>query len=190
MPEKQIVLEWTASLLGLVYLFLIAKKNKWAWFFGGISSFIYVFVFFKSNLQAQALLSIAYVFMSVFAFWSWNREGEIKLITWRRGQHLLAAQFILLIGGIVIWMKQSDFSTFHEKETFVLDLFIALFSVFATTLGILKEKSNWIYWIFINLACVILYLNANLYATSVLYAGYFILGIYGLREWNKKTTAI
>jgi nicotinamide mononucleotide transporter len=190
MPDKQFVLEWTASLLGLVYLFLIAKKNKWAWSFGGISSFIYVFVFFKSNLQAQAFLAIAYVFMSIYAFWSWNREDKITLISWRLGHHLLAIQLIFLFGGAVIWMKQSDFSTFHEKETFVLDLFIALFSVFATALGILKEKSNWMYWIFINLACVVLYLQANLYATTILYASYFILGIYGLREWNKKTEAI
>ncbi len=190
MLDTQFLLEWTASLLGLIYLFLIAKKNKWAWFFGGISSFMYVFVFFKSNLQAQALLSIAYVFMSIYAFWSWNREDKIALITWRRGHHLLAIQFIVFIGGMVIWAKHSEFTTYHNKETFALDLFIALFSVFATALGILKEKSNWIYWIFINLACVTLYLNANLYATSVLYTAYFILGIYGLREWNKKTDTI
>jgi nicotinamide mononucleotide transporter PnuC len=73
-----------------------------------------------------------------------------------------------------------------EKETYVMDVFIALFSLFATILGVLKEKSNWIYWLFINLACIMLYLNSALYATSILYAAYFLLGIYGLREWYKK----
>jgi nicotinamide mononucleotide transporter len=179
-------LEWTAAAAGAGYLFLVAKKNKWAWLFGGISSFIYIFVFYQSNLPAQSVLSVVYVLLSVFAFWSWNREGEITLISWKLRNHLFAIQLILLIGGFIAWFKLGFLHDFIEKETYVMDVFIALFSLFATILGVLKEKSNWVYWLFINLACIALYLNAALYATAILYAAYFLLGIYGLREWNKK----
>lgn len=187
MENINLLLEWTAAATGGIYLFLVAKKNKWAWLTGGISSFIYIFVFYRSNLPAQSFLSIAYVFLSVFAFWLWNREGEITLVSWKRRNHLFAVQIILLIGGFIAWLKLGSFHDFIEKETFVLDLFIALFSLFATILGVLKEKSNWIYWLFINSACILLYANAQLYATTILYAAYFLLGIYGLREWNKKS---
>jgi nicotinamide mononucleotide transporter PnuC len=186
MENINLLLEWTAAVTGAVYLFLVGKKNKWAWLYGGFSSFIYIFVFYRSNLPAQSFLSFAYVLLSVFAFWSWNREEEITLISWKQRNHLFAVQIILLMGGFISWAKLGSFHEFAEKETFVFDVFIALFSLFATLLGVLKERSNWIYWLFINLACIILYFNAQLYATTILYAAYFLLGIYGLREWNKK----
>jgi nicotinamide mononucleotide transporter len=180
-----LLLEWVAAVFGAAYLYLVAKKNKWAWLFGGMSSFLFIFVFYQSKLPAQAILSLAYVILSIYAYWSWNREGEIALVSWKISNHLFAIQIILLIGGTIAWIKLPEMKTFGEKETFLLDLFIALFSLFATILGVLKEKSNWIYWIFINLACILLYANAALYATVLLYSAYFVLGIYGLREWNK-----
>jgi nicotinamide mononucleotide transporter len=186
MENNVLILEWTAAASGAGYLFLVAKKNKWAWLSGGISSFIYIFVFYQSELFAQSILSLAYVLLSVFAFWSWKREGEISLVSWKLRNHMFAIQIILLISGFITWFKLGSFHKFAEKETFVLDVIIALFSLFATILSVLKEKSNWIYWLFINLACIALYVNAQLYATTMLYAAYFLLGIYGLREWNKK----
>jgi nicotinamide mononucleotide transporter PnuC len=108
------------------------------------------------------------------------------LISWKLKKHLFAIPSILLIGIGISWLTLGSFQEFANKQTVVWDVFIALFSLFATILGVLKEKSNWIYWLFINLACIVLYLNAALYATSILYAAYFLLGIYGLREWYKK----
>ncbi len=189
MENSVLFLEWTAAVCGAGYLFLVAKKNKWAWLSGGISSFMYIFVFYQSELFAQAILSFAYVVLSLLAFWSWNREGEITLISWKLRNHLFAIQFLFLIGGLICWYHAESFQQFMDKETFVWDVFIAIFSLFATILGVLKEKSNWVYWLFINLACIALYLQAHLYATTILYAAYFLLGIYGLREWNKKPIA-
>jgi len=183
---KWLILEWSAAVLGAVYLVLIAKKNKWAWVIGGISSFLYIFVFIQSTLPAQAILSVAYVFLSMYAFWSWNRESEIHLVSWQVKRHLIAILSLCLLGGIITWTRLDDLKSFAEKESFVLDVFLAIFSLFATVLGVLKEKSNWIYWLFINFAYLLLYVNAQLYATVLLYAAYFLLGIYGLREWNKK----
>ena len=186
MATIDLLLEWTAATTGAGYLFLVAKKNKWAWLSGGISSFIYILVFYRSNLPAQSFLSVAYVLLSAFAFWSWNQEDEITLISWKLKKHFFAIPSILLIGIGISWLTLGSFQEFANKQTVVWDVFIALFSLFATILGVLKEKSNWIYWLFINLACIVLYLNAALYATSILYAAYFLLGIYGLREWYKK----
>lgn len=186
MLDEHFLLEWTAALLGALYLWLIAKKSKWAWLAGGMSSFLYVFVFYQSNVYAQSYLSIAYVCMSVYAFWSWSREGEVKLVKWKRSQHLQAILLIFIVGGIIIYIQKDKLLHFEEKETFVLDLYIALFSFYATILGILKEKTNWIYWLFINFTCICLFLQQGLLPTSLLYLSYFLLGIYGLIQWNKK----
>lgn len=186
MATIDLLLEWTAATTGAGYLFLVAKKNKWAWLSGGISSFIYVFVFYRSNLPAQSILSVAYVLLSVFAFWSWNKEDEITLVSWKLSRHLMMIPTILLIGIGISWFTLCTFREMTQNETVIWDVFIALFSLFATILSTLKEKSNWIYWLVINLACIVLYWNAELYATTILYAAYFLLGVYGLREWYKK----
>ena len=104
MATIDLLLEWTAATTGAGYLFLVAKKNKWAWLSGGISSFIYVFVFYRSNLPAQSILSVAYVLLSVFAFWSWNKEDEITLVSWKLSRHLMMIPTILLMGIGISWL--------------------------------------------------------------------------------------
>lgn len=186
MVDAHFFTEWTAALLGALYLWLIAKKSKWAWLAGGLSSFLYIFVFYHSKVYAQSYLSIAYVGMSVYAFWSWSREGEVKLVRWKLSQHLQAILLIFLVGAVIVYTQKENLPHFEEKKTFLLDLYIALFSFYATILGILKEKTNWIYWLFINFACICLFVQQGLFPTALLYLSYFLLGIYGLIQWNKK----
>jgi nicotinamide riboside transporter PnuC len=58
MTTIDLLLEWTAAATGAGYLFLVAKKNKWAWLSGGISSFIYIFVFYSCLFFIHFLIAL------------------------------------------------------------------------------------------------------------------------------------
>ena len=48
-----------------------------------------------------------------------------------------------------------------------------------------KFIENWIFWIVIDGASILLYVNRNLYLTSVLYLLYTLLAAYGYTQWRK-----
>jgi len=61
-----------------------------------------------------------------------------------------------------------------------------VFSVMNTFLMARKVIENWLYWIVINSGAIILYWQAELYITIVLFIIYLALAIVGYKEWQKK----
>ena len=46
-----------------------------------------------------------------------------------------------------------------------------------------RRIENWILWIAIDVAAVLLYINRGLYPTAGLYAGMLVMSLFGLKEW-------
>ena len=44
------VVEFSAIILSLLYVWLAAQENKWCWLFGGLGSAIYVFINYQAAL--------------------------------------------------------------------------------------------------------------------------------------------
>ncbi|MBK6950740.1 MAG: nicotinamide mononucleotide transporter [Crocinitomicaceae bacterium] len=66
--------EWIAVSCGVLYVILAAYRKIACWFFGLISSGIYVYLCFKSNLLIETGLQIFYIFMSVYGWISWHKK--------------------------------------------------------------------------------------------------------------------
>jgi nicotinamide mononucleotide transporter len=58
------VVEWIAVFASLAYVILIARKRSVGWFFAVISSGVYVYICFVSQLYLETLLQIFYVGMA------------------------------------------------------------------------------------------------------------------------------
>jgi nicotinamide mononucleotide transporter len=63
------------------------------------------------------------------------------------------------------------------------DSAIAGASVAAQILLGFRRIENWIVWIAVDVAAVMLYINRGLYPTAGLYGGMLVMCIFGLREW-------
>jgi len=63
------------------------------------------------------------------------------------------------------------------------DSAIAGASVAAQILLGYRRIENWVLWIAIDVAAVLLYIDRGLYPTAGLYGGMLVMSLFGLREW-------
>ena len=63
------------------------------------------------------------------------------------------------------------------------DSAIAGASVAAQILLGYRRIENWVLWIAIDVAAVLLYIDRGLYPTAGLYGGMLVMSLFGLKEW-------
>ena len=67
--------EWIAVVMGVVYVLLIMRRNRWGWVAGGISSLILAVLAARAHLPMQAVLQFSYVLAAVYGWWHWAPVG-------------------------------------------------------------------------------------------------------------------
>jgi nicotinamide mononucleotide transporter len=177
------VLEGAGALLGLVYVLLAIRENRLCWIAGAAASVVFFFVFRKADLPMQALLQIYYVGVAIHGWVHWGRPGSdgelaVTRLTWRGW--LLG--LTLLVGTTAATLGMRSDGVTAEA---VLDCATSWSGVLATWLVARKILEAWLWWIVIDLATIVLYLQAGLLASSALYALYTGLAYLGWREWHK-----
>lgn len=172
--------ELFAVIFGLFYLFFILLKKQIAWFFGILSSLIYIFVFWESKLFLQSYLQIFYIGIGVFGLINWSKTPNEKPKHWPFKSHLL----LMVVGVFMALILGKLFKEFQQQFPY-LDAFISVFCLLATFLTAKSILENWYYWIVLNLLSIILFHFQELYLTEILFLFNFSMSIVGLFYWKK-----
>ena len=62
----QSLLQQVAVVTAIAYLLFAIRQNIWCWFFAGISTGIYVWLFFDARLYMESVLNAFYFAMAVY----------------------------------------------------------------------------------------------------------------------------
>jgi nicotinamide mononucleotide transporter len=176
-------LEGLAVVTALAYLLLAARESLWCWLWAGISSALYVWIFWNARLYMESMLNVYYVVMALWGWWSWRYGGQqhaglrIRTLPWRQHCVLLAAilGLALVNGGLA--------RRYTAAAMPFMDSLVTWGAVLTTALVVRKVLENWVYWLVIDSVSLWLYLNRGLYLTALLFAAYLVLVLFGLRTW-------
>jgi len=172
--------ELFAVIFGLFYLFFVLVKKRIAWYFGILSSLIYIFVFWESKLFLQSYLQIFYIGIGIFGLINWGKTPNEKPKAWPIKYHLL----LFIIGFVISLILGIVFKEFQQQYPY-FDAFISVFCLLATFLTAKSILENWYYWIVLNLLSIILFHLQELYLTEILFLFNFCMSIFGLLYWKK-----
>lgn len=180
------LLEWVAAGLGVINIALLIFRSQWNFAFAILSVSLYVFVFFEKRLYAESGLQIFFIVANVWGWMMWRRAartgGEsnavpVRWLDWpSRLTWLVAASALSLNLG---WLMHR----FTNASAPFVDGPIAVFSMSAQVLLGYRRIENWVLWIAIDVAAVLLYINRGLYPTAGLYGGMLVMSLIGLKEW-------
>jgi nicotinamide mononucleotide transporter len=181
-----LVLEIVAVLCGVAYVILAARKNSWCWPFGILGSAISIYIFIVySKLYAEALLYSYYVVAGVMGWFFW-KKGETSSSPDIVSKPLKNHFFLLLFGLFLsLGLYQLIAVFFPEAQRPLFDSFTTIFSFIATWLTVKKWIENWLYWIVINLASIVLYQSRGLELYSYLMLFNAIVALYGYIRWRE-----
>ncbi len=178
--------EIAAALIGVAYILLAAKESQWCWLFAFISTLIYTVLFWEGQLPMQALLNFYYMGMAVYGYWLWQKNGSfgqsLVISSWRWSQHVLFIIVGVGISALVTYYLEST----GTSQSPMLDAYTTVFSVMNTWLIAKKIIQNWLYWVVIDTAAVVLYIETAYYATAALFVLNTILAVVGYLNWRKR----
>jgi len=178
------LVEWIAVGFGLVYLILAMREHIACWAMALISTSLFLWLFWQAKLMMESALQVYYIAMAVYGWWQWrggNSGTEKAIQTLSAKQHLaIGAAVALLTLGSGLWLSEQT-----EASQPFLDSFTTWGSIITTLLVAHKVLENWLYWIVIDIASIVLYANSGLWVTVVLFALYVILAVLGYFQWRK-----
>lgn len=179
------LLELAAVIFAVAYLVLAVRENSLCWYAAGISTLIFLFIFWDVKLYMESGLQIYYLAMAFYGWYQWrgaNREtANLRVSKWRAKQHVIALALI----ATLTFISGSLLNSGTDANLPYLDSFTTWASVVTTFMVTRKILENWFYWLVIDSVSIYLYLDRELYFTSLLFAIYIVIIFFGWFAWNR-----
>ena len=183
--EAMTVVEGLAVFLGLAYIILAAKEIIWCWLAAFISVCLYIYICLNAKLYAETGLQFFYLIMAIYGWLQWRKgkhKKEIRISEWKPSYHIIN----ILLSSLLAFALGYYFDNYTDAANPYIDSFTTAFAISTTYLVTKKILSNWLYWIVVDGVSVYLYFSRELYHTTLLFAAYVIIVIFGYISWRKQ----
>lgn len=177
--------EVLAVALAVAYLVLAIRENIWCWACAGLSTAIYVWLFFGAKLYMESGLNAFYFAMAIYGWHVWY-SGRIDghkrpVVRWPVWTHAIA------IVTIVVASIASGYllSTQTDAAYPYIDSATTWSAIWATFLVARKVLENWWYWLVIDVASVFIYWSRDLELTAGLFIVYVAMIPFGIVAWTR-----
>jgi nicotinamide mononucleotide transporter len=178
-------IEVAGFVTGALCVWLVARQNPWNWPIGIANNIAFLVLFWGSGLYADSGLQIVYMALAVYGWWAWVRGGDqhsaLHVSRTTTPQWVWLAVAGVLGTGLLHWVLV----TFTESTVPFWDAVTTVLSLLATWGQARKKVECWWLWIAADVIYVPLYAYKELYLTAVLYVGFMVLCVLGLRNWTK-----
>ena len=162
-------LEIIGAVIGLIYLYLEYKANRWLWLFGVIMPVVYIVIF--------------------SSIWGWMVWTKKKKNSAKNGKiSHTPTRFIvpLTLAGIAIFaLIAFILVNYTDSPVPYGDAFTTALSIIAMWMLAFKYIEQWGLWFVVNSISCGLYFWKDLYYTSGLFAVYAVISIFGYLEWKR-----
>ena len=182
-------LEILGTIVGVIYLILEYRASIYLWIAGIVMPAIYIFVYNEAGLYADFGINIYYLLAAVYGLVVWklgrtkNADKEIeKPITHVPGKVYAPLALVFAIAWLGIAYVLANYT---NSDVVWLDSFTTALSVVGMWLLAHKYVEQWLSWIAVDIVSAGLYVYKELYFTSVLYAVYAIIAIFGYLKWKQ-----
>ena len=184
----ELIIEIIAVATGLLSVWYSKKINVLVFPIGIISVLLYVFIFIKNGLFANAIINFLYFVISVFGWWNWvkatsneqratsNDNLQVTFLTKKHRLLTLAIVFVLLVISKI-------FTT--DTPTF-LDYFTGVLGLGGMLLTALKKVENWVLYMLCDIILIPLCIVNDLYLTVLQYIIYAIIAVMGYISWSEE----
>jgi len=185
-------IEVIGALSGLIYLYLEIKQRIWLWPLGIITSAFYIYIFYTSKFYADMGLQVYYLIVSIYGWYHWLFGGKVKAKNSLPVANTPKSNYLPLAAASVALIVIIRYILIHYTDSPVPtgDAFTTALSITATWMLARKYIEHWWLWVIVDSVSLVLYINKELYPTSVLFAFYTAMSFVGYFQWKKEKNGL
>ena len=187
-------IEFVGTILYLLSVWLISRRNILTWPVGIVSVLLYMVLFYQIRLYSDAMEQVYYLGASVYGWWYWSRSVQAKhaitdvgyssrraMVAWL----VITAALSVALGAVMSHVHEWVPRVFPEAASYpYLDALTTVMSLVAMWLMARKHIESWIYWIVVDVIGIWLYFVKDVRFISLLYVVLLVLAIRGLFDWR------
>lgn len=169
---------------GVFSVVLCSKKKLSSYLFGFIQLGTYMILAWKNCFYGEFMENIFYAVTMILGIWLWKKnygEKEVKTRKLTKIQWFLYTTTCFL--GIIFLSRYLK-STNDPQP--VLDSITTVPAIFAQFLMILRYREQWIFWLLLDLATILLWYRAGNWCMVSQYVFWSINCVYGWILWSKE----
>ena len=178
------VIEFASVILAFIAIALGIRGTRWTWPFYFVSSLLYGWLFWESDLFASAAMQLIFITAAVWGWFSWGSEGVQIPSRLTPATRMIGAAGIVGLWALLAPVLQSIGGVASRGDAFML-----VGSLAAQLLMVLQKMETWPVWIAVNLVGTVLYASQGLYFTSLFYAVLIAMAVTGWRAWSARAAA-
>lgn len=171
--------------MAVAYLLLAIRQNIWCWLCAGVSTAIYIWLFYDAKLYMESGLNAFYFAMAIYGWYVWSSgrsDGhERPVVVWSMRAHVIAISAVVAASGISGYLLDNN----TDAAFPYVDSMTTWAAIWATFLVARKVLENWWYWLLIDAASVFIYWSRDLELTSLLFVVYLVMIPFGIASWTK-----
>ncbi len=178
------MIEAAGIITSLLGVYFSSQKKSVAWIWNILASSIYMYVFYQAGLYSDMELQGIFILMALYGLYQWKQaDSEWKPSKNSSAQIIIGLMLAGLYGAVAGYIH--DRYTVQVKSPY-LDATLTGMSMLGTYWAAQRKIENWILWIGVDIAYVLLYLVNGLWGTAALYMVFIFMAMYGLNSWRKE----
>jgi len=177
------LLSLIALVFGVLGVLFTIKQNIWCWPLALVSVITSAIEFYNERLYGDMALQFFYFVSAIYGWWFWNRERKKEFLV----SNVPFRWVIILISVTIIqFFIYYPLLKYLRGDQALFDAILTALSVSVTFMMTRKWIENWMAWVLIDLAYVILYSIKHMWLFALLYLFFAIMAAYGYYHWKKK----
>ncbi len=185
-------LEISGAMLSMIYLYFSIREKSILWFFGFISSLLYIIVFFNKQFYAEVSINSYYLFVSVYGWINWQKKSNNKQEKALRISKISGHKEYMQYGIATLLIYFAYYFTLKllNSPIAAADSVVGALSIIATWMLANKKLENWLVFLTVDAYAAVLYFSKGLYPTTVLFIVYTIMAYIGYKQWKKNYSVL
>lgn len=182
------VLGIVSGISGVISVVLCAKGKISFYFIGFVQTISYLFLAWEAKFYGEVIENVFYLVTMIWGIFIWkknmqendNGTKDVMAQKFNWWQWLLSVS-LTIIATILMGMWLDSIGSNQAY----LDAATNVMAIFAQLLMIWRFREQWIWWIVIDVICLIMWFNQGVYSMVAMYIAWTINAIYGWYNWTK-----
>ena len=172
-----------SGIAGVISVVLCSQRKLSFYFWGFLQIGTFMVICINEHLYGKLFENGFYLITMICGLLMWKRNEQHHTVE-TRSLKKLTLLFVSIQILFAVLVVETILTGIGGEQSF-MDSFTTIFAIVAQLLMIYRYRESWLFWLVVDIACVIMWYNEGNWCMTVQYIFWTMNCIYGLIKWNK-----